>query len=107
MSANSEPRSRRRLVILAGVIALLAAGVMLGRCQQSTMSPCERYADAVIRALDNCHSGQNRSMERHVAECERSIDPSEECIERIGELTCPELENGIVQSGPDACRRSN
>jgi len=80
------------VVALAGVIT--AAGLLLGRKQEASATPCERFVATYIRALDNCSSGYTQNHAHHIAACEKAIDPTPECLEWIEELPCPKLDLG-------------
>jgi hypothetical protein len=93
-------------VIAVVVIAAIAGvGLWLGRVDEGSMTPCERYTELVVRELDNCHSGVTRNQADHVAVCEQSVDPSARCFERIEALACDELERLPASAGDD-CRKS-
>ncbi len=112
MAPTSENKAGRkgpgRLGCLAICVALaggvIGIGLLLGRRHDASMTPCERYAATITRALDNCSSGQTRNHSHHIAACERSIDPTPACLERIEALPCAELELGPGAAG-DVCRK--
>lgn len=90
------------VLVLAGAVA--GVGLLVGRKQEASMSPCERYVTTMARALDNCSSGQNRNHAHLMAICERSVNPTPACLERIDALPCAELEQGPAAAG-DVCRK--
>ena len=96
-------RTRLLLVLVGIAAAVVGVGYWMGRSEQAAQSPCQRYAETLDRALDNCHSGQNRSPEKMVASCERDVDPSAACLEAIEKLPCPDLERGAAVSAGAVC----
>lgn len=111
MATNANESERKRpgklgclvlVLVLAGAIA--AVGLLLGRKKDAAMTPCERYVATVTQALDNCHSGKSRNHDRHLEECNASVDPTPECLDRIKALPCAELEEGPAAAG-DVCRK--
>jgi hypothetical protein len=106
------PATRRRLgcglAVLAGVGAIVAVGLYLGQRDQASKTPCQRYAEVMVRSLDNCHSGQNRNHAHHVAICEARVDPTPACLEKIEALSreaCDALERGPSAAGAVCARR--
>ena len=93
------------LIAAALVGLVIGGGVLLDRMDEASKTGCERYAEVVAQALDNCHSGQNRSHRHLIGVCRRSIDPSSECLSRIEELSCDELERGVPASAGAACQK--
>lgn len=90
------------VLVLAG--AVVAVGFMLGRKQDASKTPCERYVTVMDRALDNCSSGATRNHDHHLAVCNQSVDPTPACLERIETMSCGELENAPSTFG-DVCRK--
>ena len=88
-------------LVAAGLIA--GIGMYLGSREDAAKTPCERYAKVVAVALDNCHSGVNRSHRHHIAICEQMVNPSSDCLGKIKKLSCDELERGPAVSVGDAC----
>lgn len=107
MESESEKKSPIGCALVAAALAglVIGGGLLLGRMDEASKTGCERYAEVVAQALDNCHSGQNRSHRHHIGVCERSIDPSEECLSRIESLSCDELERGVPASAGAVCRK--
>jgi len=93
------------VVALAALALVIGLGWWLGQRQDAAKTPCERYASTMARALDNCYSGQAREAAHHIAICERSIDPSEACLEAIADLPCEELERGPLAAAGEVCRK--
>jgi hypothetical protein len=93
------------VVAIAVVGAILGLAWYLNRADEAAKTGCQRYAETVATALDNCHSGVNRNHGHHIAICERSIDPSDACLERIQALSCDELERGVPASAGEICRK--
>jgi hypothetical protein len=109
--ATEDDKGRKRpgklgclVVVVALVGAILGLGLFFGRRQDASMTPCERYAETMTQAIDNCHSGMNQNHAYHITTCERSVDPTPECLDRIEALPCAELEKGPTAAG-DACRK--
>lgn len=107
-SARKAESSKGRIgcAVIALAVAGLAvgAGIFLSRKEDSSRSPCERYALTMTRALDNCSSGKTRNRDYHVGTCERSVNPTPACLERIQSLPCDRLEIGPSEAG-DVCRK--
>ena len=107
--APDAAKSRQRLGCLAVVVVVVAGvvggGYALNKCEQSDKSFCERYAKTMARELDNCHSGVNRSHRFHIDICERRVNPTDACLEKIKTLSCPQLEASPPSSAPDACAK--
>jgi hypothetical protein len=104
---TEQPKPRRvgcAVVLLAVVAVVVGAGFFLGRREDASKSPCERYAETMAGALDNCSSGRNRNSSYHVAACERSVNPSEACLERLKSLPCDQLDLAPGSAGP-VCRK--
>jgi hypothetical protein len=110
-SAAASPRPSRRpgragcaviLLVVAG--GLVALAMWLGRVDDSSRTPCERYARAVAWALDNCHSGFTRNLEHHTEVCERAVDPTPECLAHLRTLACREVEQ-LPTSAGTVCRK--
>lgn len=108
-TANKSERKGRGkvgclVIVLVVVGAVAGVGLLLGRKQQASMTPCERYLVTMDRALDNCSSGETRNREHHLAICRQSVDPTPACLERIETMKCSELEHGPSAAG-DVCRK--
>ena len=102
----SKPNTVGCLLIVIPVIGLMiGAGLWLGQRKDAAKSPCQRYADVVDRVLRNCHSGQNKGADYHMAICERSLDPGPTCLERLDALTCDQLESPPHVAAGAACSR--
>ncbi len=110
--ATSENKSERKrpgkvgclAIVLVLVGAVAGVGLLLGRKQEASKTPCERYVATMVRALDNCSSGETRNHAHHLAVCEQSVDPTPDCLERIEELKCAELEHAPTAAG-DVCHK--
>lgn len=110
--ATTENKSERKrpgkvgclviVLVLAGVV--VGVGLLLGRKQAASKTPCERYVDTMVRAIDNCSSGETRNHAHHLAVCKQSVDPTPDCLERIEALSCGELEHGPAAAG-DVCHK--
>ena len=92
------------LIVLAVVGAIIGFGLWLGKRDRESKTPCERYAEVMARALDNCHSGVNRSARHHVAICEQSVDPTPSCLKRVKQMKCNALEIGPSAFG-EVCQK--
>ncbi len=92
------------VIVLVLVGAVAGVGLLLGRKQEASKTPCERYVATMTRALDNCSSGETRNHAHHLAVCEQSVAPTPDCLDRIEELPCAELENAPAAAG-DVCRK--
>jgi hypothetical protein len=108
-TGDEKTRGRRGklgclVIVVALVGAIVGLGIFFGRRQDASMAPCERYAETMVGVIDNCSSGKNRNHSYHIEACERSIDPTPECLDRIRALSCSELEQGLWASD-DACRK--
>jgi hypothetical protein len=101
---SSKGRIGCAVIALAVAGLAVGGGVFLSRHEDSSKSPCERYARTMARVLDNCHSGKNRNHAYHVAACEKSVNPTDACLERIESLPCDQLEIGPTAAGP-VCRK--
>jgi len=111
MAQTADKSERKRpgklgclVIVLAVAGAVAGAGLLLGRRQEASMTPCERYVVTMDRALDNCSSGATRNRDHHLAVCQRSVDPTPACLDRIEALPCAELEHGPAAAG-DVCRK--
>lgn len=108
--ATTENKAERRgpgklgclviVLVLAGAVA--GVGLLLGRKQDASKTPCERYVDTMTRALDNCSSGATRNHTHHLHVCKQSVDPTPDCLDRLEALPCGELEQGPAAAG-DVC----
>jgi hypothetical protein len=95
------------VVVVAVLIVAVGGGLWLGHRDDEAKTPCERYARTVARALDNCHSGQNRTYSHHVEICEKSLQPDDACLEQIRKLSqtsCETLEREVFD-GFAGCRK--
>ena len=104
------PAGRRRAgcaVAFLGVVAVVVgAGIWLNRVDEASKSPCRLFAEQLVQAFANCHSGQERNLDRLTALCERDVDPGEACLQAIDALSCAELEAGAgAVASNEACRR--
>lgn len=99
-------KAKQRIGCLAVVVVvaggLVGLGMWLGGREVAAMTPCQRYAETVDRMLDNCHSGKERD---ELAVCERSVDPSPACLERVEQLSCEQIERGAALSAGEVCRK--
>ena len=103
---TNKPNTLGCLLIVIPIIGLvIGAGLWLGHRKDAAKSPCQRYADVVDRVLRNCHSGQNKGADHHMAICEQSLDPTPACLERLDTLTCDELERTPQVAARAACSR--
>jgi hypothetical protein len=109
--ANEDDKARGKrgklgclVIVVALVGAIVGLGLFFGRRQDASMTPCERYAETMIDAIDNCSSGKNRNHTYHVETCETSIDPTPECLDHIRALSCSDVEKGVLAAG-DVCRK--
>jgi hypothetical protein len=93
------------VVVVAAAGIVLGAGLWLGKRDEESLTRCQRYARTIVRALDHCYSGKTREHRHHIEECDRSIDPSEACLERIQDLPCEELERGPAVAAAGVCLR--
>jgi len=90
-------------VVVVGVV--LGIGMLLANRDDAKRTPCERYARTVWKALDNCHSGVNRSHKHHVQICEARVNATDKCLKKVRSLSCNELERGVAASAGDACAK--
>jgi hypothetical protein len=93
------------LIAIALLGLFIVTGLWLGRRDDAAKTPCERYADVAARVLYNCHSGQTKELEHHIAVCERVLDPTTACLERLDALTCDELNQPPERAAGAACAR--
>lgn len=107
MTTSTKNRVGCAVIALALVGAVIAGGLWLGRRDAAAKTPCQRYAQVVQLVLDNCHSGQDRDPDHNIAVCEKIIDATPDCLERISALTCNEIESGLVTAAGSICRASN
>lgn len=104
---SSKPNYAGCLLIVLPVLALfVGAGLWLGQKKDAAKTPCQRYADVVDRVLRNCHSGQNKGADHHMAICKQALDPTPACLERLDALTCDELELPPHVAAGAACSRN-
>jgi hypothetical protein len=88
------------VLVAAGMVA--GGGFILARMDDASRTPCQRFARTLERALANCSSG--RSSSQLVQVCEKTVDPSDACMERIKELSCADLELAPATAG-EVCRK--
>lgn len=93
------------LIALVALGLFLGAGLWLGKRDDASKTPCERYAEVAYRVLYNCHSGLSKAVEHHTAVCEQVIDPTPACLERLEALTCDELRRPPEIATGAACAR--
>ena len=93
------------LIVIPIVGLFVGAGLWLGQREDAAKTPCQRYAAVVARILYNCHSGQTKAPEHHTAVCERTLDPTPACLERLEALSCDELKYPPEVAAGAACAR--
>jgi hypothetical protein len=92
------------LVFVGLALALLiGGGLYLGFREDAEKTPCERYARVYTQRLSNCHSGVTKNHAHHIEICERDVDPSDACLEKIESMTCDQLEAGPAIVAPGVC----
>tara|TARA_R110000868_G_scaffold55996_1_gene173756 strand:+ start:100 stop:522 length:423 start_codon:yes stop_codon:yes gene_type:complete len=94
------------VVGIVGLGIFLAAGLWFAKRDDASKTPCERYAEVANRILYNCHSGLSKEVDHHTAVCERQIDPTAACLERLEALTCDELRRPPEIAAGVACARN-
>ena len=109
MADEAPAKTKQRLGCLVAVIAavglVIGIGALVSRCDDAKKTPCERYAATMARELNNCHSGVNRNHEHHIAICERSVNATKACLEKIEKLSCPELEADPAAAAGEVCQK--
>tara|TARA_R110002073_G_scaffold334897_1_gene525496 strand:+ start:46079 stop:46408 length:330 start_codon:yes stop_codon:yes gene_type:complete len=93
------------LIALVGIGLFLGAGLWFAKQDEASKTPCERYAEVANRILYNCHSGLSKSVDHHTAVCERAIDPTPACLQRLEQLTCDDLRQPPEIAAGAACAR--
>ncbi len=105
---NSEKKPNRwkgRLVLVAIAAAVVAAAIFFGKADEESKTPCQIYAKTVTKALDNCHSGRNRSHRHHIDICEKLVAPTQSCFDAIRAQSCDELDRTARAFGGAACEK--
>ena len=103
---SSKPNYVGCSLIAIPILALfVGAGLWLGQRQDAAKTPCQRYASVAARVLHNCHSGLTKALDHHTAVCERVLDPTPACLERLDALTCEELQLPPEVAAGAACSR--
>ena len=93
------------LFAFAAIGIFLGVAFWLGKRDDAAKTPCERYAEVAYRVLYNCHSGLPKEVDHHTAICERALDPTPACLERLESLTCDELRSPPEIATGEACAR--
>lgn len=80
-----------RLLIIVVVFLGAVTYYALNRPKEGSapaMSTCQAYAEAVVQRLNECRNDNKATIEAHRAECEAQVRPTDECIERVRQLSC-------------------
>jgi hypothetical protein len=88
---------------LAVVVALVGGVLGVSFLLREDKSPCDRYVEVVVRARENCHSGQTRDRDHHRRMCHERANPTDACLERIEKLTCDEVERELPGVAGPVC----
>jgi len=100
---RKKPRLGCLVVVVIAAGLLVGAGMLFSKCNEASKTPCERYAKTMSRELDNCHSGVNRNHRHHIEICERSVNATKACLEKIETLTRPQLEANPAAAAGEVC----
>jgi len=98
-------RLRGIVVFITGITIVLGIAMWFGKADEASTTPCELYARTVFKALDNCHSGRNRSSRHHIEICEQKVNPTTTCLSAIRALSCDELERSAEVFASADCQR--
>ncbi len=95
-------------IVAVAVALFLGLGSFFNSRENADKTPCERYAKVVSQALDNCHSGVNRSHRYHIGVCKKlKVNVTDACLDAIRKLSksneCEALEAGPATSVGEVC----
>lgn len=103
--SNKPNKPGCALIAIAIVGLFVCTGLWFKQHSDASKTPCQRYAAVAARVLYNCHSGQPKAEEHHTAVCERVLDPTPACLERLDALSCDELQLPPELAAGAACAR--
>ena len=98
-------RMRGAAALILGIAIVLSAAMWFGKADEASTTPCQLYARTVSKALDNCHSGRNRSSRHHIKICKQNVNPTKACLSAIRALSCDELERSAQVFASIDCHR--